>query len=294
MKRASSRRAMLHFAYHGESGKEGAVNAPAPIRLEGFEAGELWSLRQVIEFKAKPFIDAQDILVQMSLLMHSEDNRFFPNVHDIHKNDLRRHVGFLINQFDDLHLSLCKKAAERLLLMLDRTSSTRELVSYIDDLRRRLIDQMEIVFCLFLDEGDKKLYDCSSTIFGDEVNCSFPMLLEDISEASKCLALHRYTACVFHLMRAMEGSVQALSAKLGIQNTSREWGKLLADIKPIIESMKPGDMRNAWSETFSLLYHVKQSWRNDTMHPKQTYTEDEARAIFSAVNAFMKSLASLV
>lgn len=60
------------------------------------------------------------------------------------------------------------------------------------------------------------------------------------------------------------------------------------------EHWAQGNGRNRWSETHTHLYHVKQAWRIDTMHPKQTYTRSEARAILDAVNVFMNDLATLV
>lgn len=137
------------------------------------------------------------------------------------------------------------------------------------------------------------LFDVGDTPFGPDVDAAFNNS-EDLSEAANCLALGRYTACVFHLMRAMETSVAQLSLHLGVENVTREWGKLLSDIKPKIESMQKGELRDQWSESLTLLYHVKQAWRNSTMHPKQTYTEDEAQAIYNAVKAFLVDLAPLV
>jgi hypothetical protein len=54
------------------------------------------------------------------------------------------------------------------------------------------------------------------------------------------------------------------------------------------------DKRDAWSESHSHLYHVKQAWRNGTMHPKKTYTQEEAEAVFAAVRVFMRHLAKLL
>jgi hypothetical protein len=41
------------------------------------------------------------------------------------------------------------------------------------------------------------------------------------------------------------------------------------------------------------LHHVKDAWRNTTMHPKRTYTEEEAERIFENAKAFMQGLAKL-
>lgn len=95
-------------------------------------------------------------------------------------------------------------------------------------------------------------------------------------------------------MRAMEAAVQALCEKLQIENLQREWGKLLSDMNKKIEGMDKGPSRNQWSESHTHLYHVKQAWRNDTMHPNEKYTDDEALEVYRAVRTFMNHLAALI
>jgi hypothetical protein len=139
-----------------------------------------------------------------------------------------------------------------------------------------------------------RLFTPKEPPFGHEVDSAFPLSKEDIEESGKCLAMGRSTASVFHLSRAMEAAVQALSAKLGMGNLDREWGKLLSEMKGKIEAMPQGDLRNRWSENHSLLYHVKQAWRNDVMHPKATYTDEQAMEVYQAMRSFMKNLVPLV
>ena len=130
--------------------------------------------------------------------------------------------------------------------------------------------------------------------FGSDAAKAFPKATEDISEAGLCLGLGRWTAAVFHLMRAMEVMVQRLAKRVKIAKVDRVWGMLLSDIDAAITTMPKGAKRDKWSEARVNLYHVKQAWRNDTMHPKQTYTEEEAWAIYSAVSTFSRNLATLV
>jgi hypothetical protein len=92
----------------------------------------------------------------------------------------------------------------------------------------------------------------------------------------------------------MECAVQALAKETGISDVEKEWGKLLSDLAAKIEKMPKGAKRDAWSESHSHLYHVKQAWRNSTMHPKRTYTEEEAMEVFGAVKSFMRHLSGLV
>ena len=95
-------------------------------------------------------------------------------------------------------------------------------------------------------------------------------------------------------MRAMELAVEALGNALGKDVNGKVWGVMLADISKAIEAMPKGKARDTWSGVHSHLYHVKQAWRNDTMHPKTTYTETEAAAVFGAVKSFMVELVPML
>ncbi|MBL8552841.1 MAG: hypothetical protein JNL41_01085 [Phenylobacterium sp.] len=163
---------------------------------------------------------------------------------------------------------------------------TQMLTSFVDELGGQHIVGMDAVRgALLLADGPP---------LGHRVAAAFPDIQEDLSEAAACRALERPTASVFHLMRAMEAAVQALAAQLGIEGVTREWGKLLSDMKREIEVMPKGKARNAWSENHSLLYHVKQAWRNDVMHPNRTYTLAEADRIHDAVASYLEQLAELL
>jgi hypothetical protein len=151
-----------------------------------------------------------------------------------------------------------------------------------------------------IEPAKTKYYLQPEPLFGPEVDSTFPGLVaEDISEAGKCLALDRGTACVFHLSRAMEAVVQKLGAKLAVtltdkNNVDLDWGVIIANMRLKVEAMPKGPLRDEWSEHLSLLAHVKQAWRHPTMHPKQTYTPEEAGAVFDAVKSFMRHLAGLI
>ncbi len=58
--------------------------------------------------------------------------------------------------------------------------------------------------------------------------------------------------------------------------------------------MPRGEQRDEWSGRHVNLYHVKQAWRNSTMHPKETCTSEQAKEVFDAVRVFMRQLATLV
>ena len=193
----------------------------------------------------------------------------------------------ILTEWDGLDPQITR-ISQRLLVL-----SAGEVGAALRALRERIEDDLKVEHFFHLTPSDVPLYE-SKEPFGAQVAKKFPKASEDIEEASKCLVFQRPTACVFHLMRAMEVIVQRLAKKLGVANVEKEWGKLLSDIAKAIEAMPKGAKRDRWSEAHTHLYHVKQAWRNDTMHPKQTYTREQAHDVYRAVRIFAAHLAGLV
>jgi hypothetical protein len=50
--------------------------------------------------------------------------------------------------------------------------------------------------------------------------------------------------------------------------------------------------RNRYAEASAHLRIVKDAWRNDVMHPKESYTEEEAERVFRNVKDFMVHMAT--
>lgn len=163
----------------------------------------------------------------------------------------------------------------------------------LDNTRQNFLTQMNSKLVFVVDTRYAEHLYSDEPPFGSIVNDAFPKASAEISEAAKCLALQRPTATVFHLMRAMELAVQKIADNLGIVLVERVWGNLLSDIDKEIKKMPRNELRNNWSAIHTHLYHVKQAWRNDTMHPKTTYTEQEAEAVFIAVKSFMVELTKM-
>lgn len=162
------------------------------------------------------------------------------------------------------------------------------------EIENRIFDELRLLRLYLVDAKNADLIEPTSPPFGEEVHNKFPKITYDVEEAGICLALKRSTACVLHLMRVMEATVQAMCAHVGISNVQRTWGILLSDIHAKIEQMPKGADRDAWSEAHVNLYHVKQAWRNNTMHPNRTYTEEQAEEIYLTVKAFVRQLSELV
>ncbi len=218
---------------------------------------------------------------------------------------MRDHVNALINQLKILDTRLAIKKAEQILISLaDNLTYDPKIVASLvskrlDELRERIEQELQDRAIYFLPPGEADLYNSGIKAFDREIVDRFGDLSTDLGEAVYCLSLSRTTASVFHLMRAMEGAVQEIGAKLGVtvidkNNVDLEWGKIIANVKTAVEAMPKGDARDEWSEIVTLLYHVKQCWRNSTMHPKQTYLPTEADEVFRSVRGFLRRLVRLV
>ena len=129
----------------------------------------------------------------------------------------------------------------------------------------------------------------------------FTNSLPEIEEAMKCLALERGTACVFHLMRVMEFGIKKLGKKLRVDiDVEKEtWYQIEQHVNKAIAAMPSSTSANQkkkqkHASAAAGLGSVRIAWRNDVMHPKATYTEEEARRIMDHVGGFLNSLCPLI
>ena len=148
---------------------------------------------------------------------------------------------------------------------------------------------------------DKIQYYEATHPFGSDVSDRFPKAMSDIQEAAKCLALGRYTACVFHLGRVMEHVTKQLGKKFSVPNVEREnWGAILKKVEKDLDNRKnpqthkltnaERDRNQKYSKAVALLMAVKDAWRNEVAHPKASYTEEEAKDVYQHVSAFMRQI----
>jgi hypothetical protein len=173
--------------------------------------------------------------------------------------------------------------------------SPAELKQLVDELLRIIKWEMADKLFMFI-PSDRAAYHDQKELLGRDVNAKFPSIQFDATEAGNCYACGRSTAVVFHLMRIMEIGVQAFGTKFGVPLASeKNWQNILDEINKKIKTLQPKtpaivEMSNAAAN----LYAVKLAWRNEVMHPNDTYTLEEAENLIRHVKMFMKQLATII
>jgi hypothetical protein len=130
---------------------------------------------------------------------------------------------------------------------------------------------------------------------------AFPSAVRDIAAAGRCLALDESTACVLHLMRALEYPLGAMAKALNVTITNPNWHQVLKDCEDKISEMGQPPAEPTWkadkefySEAALNFRFFKDAWRNHVSHGRHTYEKRNAYDIMVHVAGFMDHLAKRI
>jgi hypothetical protein len=252
----------------------------------------LISLRAMMEkYKARGWLSIGGYLSHMEYLSGEKG----PNEEDLEI------LGYVKSECQTLGLTLSVLSADRMVTQLQATlpPTNTEFSRMVAELRRRILDETSSVLFLQVPARDAPFYE-GQQLFGEEVEACFPSVSLEISEAGKCLALGRNTACVFHLMRVIEVGLRTLASALRIRmkRSQPTWNDLIVAVQNRIKPTQP--KRNLWQkhEVFvagvaTYMGDISRAWRNPLVHKVSVfYSEEDARDIFQSVGAFMCHLAT--
>ena len=207
----------------------------------------------------------------------------------------------------ELDLPVSAKLISRIRTEFNKPFKLSALKSEFTSLNRTWVIELESKKFFHL-PPDKAIYykDDPEEVFDSEVCDAFPSAGDDLVEASKCYALGRSTACVFHLMRVVEFTSNAVVASLvapvpsdgGIPGWGRNRRILNAYLENKARESRPADwsqrepfyneMRADWNAMYK-------AWRCDTVHDLSTvYTMEKAKWIMEAVHETLRHVASHV
>lgn len=162
-----------------------------------------------------------------------------------------------------------------------------------------IITELSTKSAFIADINDVRYIFPDEPVFGRDVERAFPSASFDIEEAATCYGLGRDTASAFHLMRAVEIGLRAVSASLGLPDpvgSGRNWGQMNGAIKAECDrrtsasSWSDVSDKSFYNEVYASIDAVRAAWRNATMHVEQRYTHDEAEQIFAVTKGFLRKL----
>jgi hypothetical protein len=249
----------------------------------------------MIKFHGSQFFTISRLLMEISLT----------DVQDPEELAEESWKGFLDSLKDackEVHLEMSVMA----IVELNNEITSGSIRSYTDmqprmvELHRRINDELSLRSFLQI-PADRVNYYKDNPQFGEEVAIAFPSASNDISEAAKCFALGRNTACVLHLMLVLQSGLNVLAQELGVSFERANWDKVITDIETQIKSIELGGTRQGpnWEEDKSFFSeaalqfrHFKDAWRNHAMHARMHYDHpDKALEIFTHVREFMQHIA---
>lgn len=173
--------------------------------------------------------------------------------------------------------------------------SAQDVIARIEEVERTIRREIKSVLLVRI-PPERALRFNKDEDFGPAVAQSFPSAKFDITESGNCYAAGRFTACVFHLMRALEIALDAFGGVFGLKMSHTNWQPFIDQVEAKIReygksAQKDKDRYEFYSQAASSFMIFKDAWRNYTAHTRGKYTEEEADTIYRNVGAFMQRLA---
>lgn len=189
-----------------------------------------------------------------------------------------------------LQLPVCAMAIDELVQYLERECTYYAYAQMALNISATFKRELRLRQVYALDAERGQFFE-TPEIFGADVHTSFPSSAFDITEAGKCYALDRPTACVMHLMRGLETPISLMATDMGVSSDRAAWGPILSNLSPKIASLLNSDPRKQiYSEAAVQFRFFKNAWRDHAMHARINSTMPEALIILNSCKSFMVAL----
>jgi hypothetical protein len=204
----------------------------------------------------------------------------------------------------ELGLELSTMTIDKIVRVLNEPTSTfGEYRPLLLELQGRLVDEAVAIRFFQISVRDAEYYD---QWFDDwkEVFNRFPATTSDVEEASKCFALARYAASVFHSTQIIELGLLELGQLLKVSDPKSGYSAVTKELKRILDKKYPEltDFERANRPFLEQIYGtteaLKNAWRNKIGHAQgrlillsADFTPEIAEEILIASRAFMRRLA---
>jgi hypothetical protein len=267
--------------------------------LQPFKIVSLWDM---LRFHAEKFVQLCSALTGLSEYIAQQKKQ--GKLDQLSPVSPERNKAWrdLTKMLEDVNLTMSAASAKRLgdLLHADKEIDAEQLKSLVDHLNFTVTDELQQHLFVMVPVNHAQFYDKKGTILGKELIGNFQELTRDAAEAGNCYALGRYTACVFHLSRLLEGSIQKLATELGatkegqpLDVKNEDWFQIEVSIGKVINNWPKGEKKTKYSKVLSSLSALRGGWRNTTMHPGDGYSDEEAEALIKFTKQFLNDFSKL-
>ena len=189
--------------------------------------------------------------------------------------------------------------------MMREVLGGRAIIIELMDIRARLMDELETKLFFQLPYNRKKIFDAPLEGW-EECVSRFPEIQSDVIEMSKCFALSRYAASVFHSTQVIEHALIHLLSFLENKDPKAGWTAACNALKRIVQDTKYADLKPYEQKHFAFLEQVhgitvslNNTWRNKISHAATKLTlmtadfsPDVAEEITLGSRSFVRRLAT--
>jgi hypothetical protein len=221
------------------------------------------TLLELLRFYAEAYVSLAKDLLDLQVCLQLDQAGSGETTEDSH---IKISLETAVMQCRLIGLQVSAKHAEELLGKLKRRALTDEDVKALhENIERELSCQF------FVGIPPSRVEAFTKSLEGwEEIGNKFPTAIEDIEEMSKCYALCRYSAAVFHSLMVAEHGLVYLGKVLGVTDPKEGWD---ASSKKLASIVQDGHTRNSTGLDFAFLEQVnasvqvmKLAWRNKVNH----------------------------
>lgn len=254
------------------------------------------SLLEMLRFYAQSFVSSSSTIVQIAHILYRGEG-----LRDEHIGRLGASLREMMGECEKVDLPMTLAQLRRIKEFIEAPGddlTVDNLYQMLHELENRLWDELSSHVFYQLESSKVAYFQEPEKLIGERIPVKFPTANKEIIEAERCYALGRNTACVFHLMCALEVGLIVTANEFNVSAGHSNWNKLIDGIKVGIAGIekakiKPlswrGD-REFYSQAASHFDVLKDGWRNYTAHGRASFGEDDARRMMENVIGFMDKI----
>jgi hypothetical protein len=208
------------------------------------------------------------------------------------------------SQFAQMGLSASRATARKLGEILEKQGCRCcDINDLCKELQDRLVDETDDKAYFAMTMMEAEFYNNPRRGWEPSIN-RFPNIVDDVEEASKCFALSRYPAVIFHSVQIVEAGLIELGTFLKVTDPHSGWTAVAGALRKVIDK-KHGERTRFERKNFPFLEQVqgtveglKNAWRNKISHVggrlvimTKEFSPEVAEEILFATRAFMRRLA---